>query len=329
MDASRRFDAHLSADAKARSAAGSEHTPGFDDLVHNAWPKNRGRQFAAVLEAARHLSHLGVYNAAIVGVQWPGITYVAREEEWWTHFGRTLREDAAPIAILHPFAPVRFVYGTEDTVGADMPPEIVAPFEAPGPFERNALGEMRTALSGLGTFSLELIDSPACSPSIRDDDPDHSAAEHPRWTVTASVRTPVETTVEEILLTMASAHCEHIPYSTHPQASHVERNRTKRWERLSDASVYFERELIDALLRATLGRRHRRSALMDAFLAGELDPPPHSLDAVIKAVAGVQRDFNRRLKGRTGIRGLAEALWDVRWSSPSTPWFRPLGSPSP
>jgi len=100
-----------------------------------------GKTYRELLEFATKLRNFAPFNAMLLQVQKPGLTYAASAHEWQTKFNRTPKEDARPLLILWPFAPVALVYDLEDTEG-DPVPEEASVFTARGEMTSNALRRM-------------------------------------------------------------------------------------------------------------------------------------------------------------------------------------------
>jgi hypothetical protein len=66
------------------------------------------------LDFSTSFRRLSIWNARMVYIQRPGARIVATEHEWRNE-NRLVKPDAAPIIILWPFSPIRFVYELEDT----------------------------------------------------------------------------------------------------------------------------------------------------------------------------------------------------------------------
>jgi hypothetical protein len=71
------------------------------------------------------------FNAMLLHVLKPGLTYVANVRDWAKRFQRYPKPDVWPLLILQPFGPVNFVYDIQDREGREMP-EGVLKFEASG-----------------------------------------------------------------------------------------------------------------------------------------------------------------------------------------------------
>lgn len=83
------------------------------------------------LAFARKLPRIAVYNVMLAHIQLPGAVYVATRAQW-RDLGREVKMGARPLMVLKTFGPVDFVYDVSETTGAELPPEIEAPFRAKG-----------------------------------------------------------------------------------------------------------------------------------------------------------------------------------------------------
>lgn len=82
------------------------------------------------------------FNAMLMHIQKPGLTYAATARDWQRRFRRRVKKDARPLIILQPFGPVNFVFDIQDTEG-DPVPEGVFKFEATGDLPVWWLGRAR------------------------------------------------------------------------------------------------------------------------------------------------------------------------------------------
>ena len=79
---------------------------------------------AAVMELltfSTRLRHLAPFNAMLLHIQKPGLTYAARPSDWWSRFQRRPKPHARPLVVLRNFGPVEFVYDVLDTEGKPLP----------------------------------------------------------------------------------------------------------------------------------------------------------------------------------------------------------------
>ena len=90
--------------------------------------------YMKLLEFVVRLRNFAPFNAMLLQVQKPGLSYAASAHDWETRFGRRPKEGARPLIILWPFGPVALVYDVMDTEGEELPAG-VSMFPAYGPME--------------------------------------------------------------------------------------------------------------------------------------------------------------------------------------------------
>jgi hypothetical protein len=88
------------------------------------------------------LRNVAPFNALLLQVQKPGITYVASARDWFERFGRRIKDESRPLLILWPFGPVATVYDVQDTYDQNKPEQIGLPADIAAFF---ASGEMTEA----------------------------------------------------------------------------------------------------------------------------------------------------------------------------------------
>jgi hypothetical protein len=100
----------------------------------------------------------------LLQIQKPGLRYAASRADWLLRFGRTVKQDARPLLILWPFAPVALVYDQMDTEGPDLPAHVSA-FPAKGIMTEAGLNSFvaKIAKSGITTTFIDAGDNRAGS----------------------------------------------------------------------------------------------------------------------------------------------------------------------
>jgi hypothetical protein len=93
--------------------------------------------YKSLLQFVVRLRNVAPFNAMLLQLQKPGLTYVASALDWQTRFKRKVKEDARPLLILWPFGPVATVYDVLDTFDPQNPdsdelPANIASFLASG-----------------------------------------------------------------------------------------------------------------------------------------------------------------------------------------------------
>lgn len=115
----------------------------LDQLLADSRLYTRSAEYKALLEFVVRLRNFAPFNALLLQVQKPGLTYAASARDWRDRFGRAPKEGARPLLILWPFGPVALVYDVLDTEGDELPQD-VASFFAQGPIDQARLVSFMT-----------------------------------------------------------------------------------------------------------------------------------------------------------------------------------------
>jgi hypothetical protein len=108
-----------------------ESMEAIDSLFHDAIQARGVQVFDEFLEFVRRFNRFSAFNTMLIDNQRPGATAVGFRDQWLA-IGRRTKPGAIPIAILWPFAPVRWVYELNDTYGRPVPPHTTDPFAVLG-----------------------------------------------------------------------------------------------------------------------------------------------------------------------------------------------------
>ena len=128
------------------------------DLLERSRLYHTSKDYLELLAFVSRLRNFAPFNAMLLQIQRPGLTYAASEYDWRTRFNRTINEDARPLLILWPFGPVAFVYDVLDTQGDALPEDVSQTFHAMGPITE---ADIQKAIKGLENrgINVKLIDS--------------------------------------------------------------------------------------------------------------------------------------------------------------------------
>ena len=103
----------------------------LDQLLTDSRLYTRSTDYQALLDFVVRLRNFAPFNAMLLQVQKPGLSYAASARDWRERFDRTPKDGARPLLILWPFGPVALVYDVQDTEGKELPAN-VDPFFATG-----------------------------------------------------------------------------------------------------------------------------------------------------------------------------------------------------
>ncbi len=117
------FEAESAVDAIARSM--------LDQLLSDSRLYHQSQGYKDLLDFVVRLRNFAPFNAMLLQLQKPGLSYAASVRDWRERFDRHPKEGARPLLILWPFGPVALVYDLMDTDGKPLP-EDTASFSATG-----------------------------------------------------------------------------------------------------------------------------------------------------------------------------------------------------
>src|SRR5258707_9794101 len=96
----------------------------LDQLLIDSRLYTQSKDYKKLLDFVVRLRNFAPFNAMLLQLQKPGLTYAASAKDWSDRFGRSPKEGARPLLILWPFGPVAFVYDVLDTEGKDLPEDV-------------------------------------------------------------------------------------------------------------------------------------------------------------------------------------------------------------
>lgn len=92
-----------------------------DQLIADTRLYDSSRALKELLEFTARLRHIAPFNAMLLHIQKPGLSFAARPRDWWERFRRRPKPYARPLVVLRNFGPVEFVYDVLDTEGEPLP----------------------------------------------------------------------------------------------------------------------------------------------------------------------------------------------------------------
>jgi hypothetical protein len=98
----------------------------LDQLLEDSKLYTKSKDFKDLLDFVVRLRNFAPFNAMLLQVQKPGLSYATSARDWRERFGRYPKEGARPLVILWPFGPVAFVYDVVDVEGARLPEDVAS-----------------------------------------------------------------------------------------------------------------------------------------------------------------------------------------------------------
>src|SRR5882724_7955677 len=78
----------------------------LDQLLTDSRLYKQSKDYKDLLDFVVRLRNFAPFNAMLLQVQKPGLSYAASARDWRERFGRRPKEGACPLVILWPFGPV-------------------------------------------------------------------------------------------------------------------------------------------------------------------------------------------------------------------------------
>ena len=88
--------------------------PLIDQLIAETRLNSRKEDLQALLEFTVKMRHIAPFNAMLLHVQKPGLSYAATARDWRERFGCRPKAHARPLVVLRNFGPVDFVFDVLD-----------------------------------------------------------------------------------------------------------------------------------------------------------------------------------------------------------------------
>lgn len=114
----------------------------LDQLLSDSQLYTQSKDYKELLDFVVRLRNFAPFNAMLLHVQKPGLSYAASARDWRERFGRKPKDGARPLLILWPFGPVALVYDVLDTEGKPLPTD-VASFFAHGAIDEKQLASFK------------------------------------------------------------------------------------------------------------------------------------------------------------------------------------------
>lgn len=106
---------------ETQANAASQDRALIDQLIAETRLYTTSEAMKELLDFVGRMRNMAPFNAMLLHVQKPGLSYAMTARDWRERFGRWPKEHARPLIILRNFGPVSFVYDVLDTEGERLP----------------------------------------------------------------------------------------------------------------------------------------------------------------------------------------------------------------
>ena len=133
--------------AELQFSSGDDARSLLDQLLSDSRLYTQSKDYKELLDFTVRLRNFAPFNAMLLQVQKPGLSYAASAREWRLGFGRWPKEGVRPLVVLWPFGPVGLVYDVMDTEGEPLPQDVQS-FFTRGSITEKMLADFEKTLKG-------------------------------------------------------------------------------------------------------------------------------------------------------------------------------------
>ena len=108
-----------------RTKADEETVSSIDALLRQTAVYRSSAAFKEMVAFMARFRDYAPYNVMLVRLQNPSCGFFATAADWWNRHQRRLIDDAKPMLILAPMHPVMLVYALDQTVGKEVPKQLL------------------------------------------------------------------------------------------------------------------------------------------------------------------------------------------------------------
>ena len=121
----------------------------LDELLAESKLYHQSQDYLELLNFVTRFRQYAPFNAMLLQIQKPGLSYAATVKDWKYRFGRQPKKRARPLIILRPFGPVMLLYDLMDTEGRPVPEDAFS-FPAKGNITEHKIAYFIELLSKAG-----------------------------------------------------------------------------------------------------------------------------------------------------------------------------------
>ncbi len=254
----------------------NESRAALDKIIEEARLYQTSKEYKELLKLVSTLRNLAPFNAMLLHVQKPGLTYAATAAEWRKRFNRFPKPDARPLLIMWPFGPVALVYDVLDTDGEALPPGVEM-FPVLGEIKKETIGNLVGAMSAKGVSVLWFDGGDAKAGSIERKRDSKDPKTYSAYTIKLNKNHPPATLFVTIAHELAHLFLGHIGADLRLRIAHRPTHNKAQRE--------IEAESIAYLVAARSGLESESQS----YLSGFVDPlPPLDIYTITRAAGQVE-----------------------------------------
>ena len=266
-----------------------------DEVFKASTRLRNSRNFMELLDFIARFPNYSAFNGFLLYIQDSSATYVATARTWAKKFRRQPEQNARPLIILAPMAPIRFVFDIRGTEGSPIPSDLLKPAEIGNQLSGKVYSNTRQncSLQGIAvcetTLSLDTKGtSDRITPALRKQYKDLNIQKDTSYLIHLNQMHSLEKKYSSLAHELGHIFCGHLGidrYAWWPER-----------ENLKIDSEEIEAECVAYLVCRRKGLRACSEKYLSNYIGANREMPAFSLNAVLQAVSYVEEMGKNRWK---------------------------------
>ncbi len=260
-----------------RAKAEEEAASSVDTLLRQSALYRSSATFKEMMTFMGRFRDYAPYNVMLVRLQNPSCGFFATEADWWKRHQRRLIDDAKPLLILAPMHPVMLVYALDQTIGKEVPQQLLEFARFEGEWQpkwlANLIENARRHRIGVAVRELSSVHAGRAT-----NDPGIEG-----WKMRISIHDGLDEPSRFGVLTHELAHV---------LLGHLGTDYDHWWPgrfNVDTASKEIEAEAVAHIVTTRFGLRGSSAAYLTSYVAGDKIPQGVSLDLIAKVAGEIER----------------------------------------
>jgi hypothetical protein len=235
------------------------------------------------------------FNGFLLYIQDSSVTYVATARTWAKKFRRQLVQNARPLVILAPMAPIRFVFDIRDTEGSPIPSDLLKSVEIGNQLSGKIYSntQRNCSLQGIAVYEMTLSRDPKgttdrITPALRKQYKDLNIQKDTSYLIHLNKTHSLEEKYSSLAHELGHIFCGHLGidrYAWWPER-----------ENLNISGEEIEAGCVAYLVCKRKGLRACSEKYLSNYIGANQEIPAFSLNAVLQAVNYVEEMGKHRWK---------------------------------
>ncbi len=255
------------------------------------------RNFMELLDFITRFPNYSAFNGLLLYIQDSSATYVATARTWAKKFRRRPGQNARPLVILAPMAPIRFVFDIRDTEGSPIPSALLKSVESGSPLSGKVYSntQQNCSLQGIAVCETTLIldakgTTDRITPALRKRYKDLNIQKDTSYLIHLNKSHSLEEKYSSLVHELGHIFCGHLGI-----------DRYAWWAEREDLNISgeeIEAGCVAYLVCKRKGLRACSEKYLPNYVGENRKIPAFSLNAVLQAVSYVEEMGKHRWKER-------------------------------